>query len=216
MDAPPRWGGWWGSAGLAAAAWCAPPRGNGCPVRAGKGPTTPKRANLLAPRTADLPPMAWRTTGSWQARHPRLWTAKLKEIIVVEVDWIGTMMVSPRNPDRRPLQRERAFFGQVNSPSLPGPQLSDIPTSGESRVGALQIPYSQRASQSCDFVSRPEVNPVRPGRGSPRGSHRRRTRRMGSWCWTRRATIDVPIGRRDIIHTRDCIPADRQDLRSPV
>jgi hypothetical protein len=29
-------------------------------------------------------------------------------MIAVEVDWIGTMMPSPRNPDRRPLQRERA------------------------------------------------------------------------------------------------------------
>ena len=38
-------------------------------LHARKGPT-PQRADLLALRPADLPPMARRTTGNWQASAP--------------------------------------------------------------------------------------------------------------------------------------------------
>ena len=71
-------------------------------LRAEKGPT-PQRANSAVPATC-------RSDADGQADHWKLASkalqnldAKLKEIIVVEVDWIGTTMPSPRNPDGRPL-----------------------------------------------------------------------------------------------------------------
>jgi hypothetical protein len=60
---------------LRAAAWCAPSRANGCPARAGKDPT-PQRANLLALRPDDLPPMATLNSGSGPVRHSRIWTRR--------------------------------------------------------------------------------------------------------------------------------------------
>jgi hypothetical protein len=77
-------------------------------------PPRRKRPNSTTCQSAG--PATCRSDAGGQADHwelgskaPQTLDAKLKEMIAVEVDWIGTIMPSPRNPDRRPRQRNGRF-----------------------------------------------------------------------------------------------------------
>ena len=79
-----------------------------------KRPNSPTSPSACACRHAADGLAKPRAQGSGASEALHNLDAKTQEMIAVEVDWIGTMMPSPRNPRQAATLTERALGGQVD------------------------------------------------------------------------------------------------------